>query len=181
VFGTDGALQGVPRSAFGRTVMSITSWWFMQGTTEHIKLYRFGPPQGIIHYVLWVSGGCIAPSSRVYRWLLKVGDEGGLAIWRGLTLFIGVPLLPYIVDQGDTLYISGHLCESIHYLLWLRWVFQHWIGSSPKLAPSCMRGPSLVTFCWLPWSCAWEFKSALVTSYRGSRYDPWTTYQRPFR
>lgn len=50
----------------------------MQGTAEHNELYKFGPPRGVIPYILWVSGGCIALSLTVYKGLLKVGNEGPL-------------------------------------------------------------------------------------------------------
>jgi hypothetical protein len=60
--------------------MSIATRWFMLCTTEHNKLYRFGPSKGVIPYVLWVFGDCIALSLRVYNELLKVGDEGYLVI-----------------------------------------------------------------------------------------------------
>jgi hypothetical protein len=35
--------------------------------TKHKRLYRFGPPQGVIPYISWVSGGCIALRSGVYK------------------------------------------------------------------------------------------------------------------
>lgn len=60
--------------------MSIVARWFVRGTMEHNKLYRFGPPQDVIAYVLCISRGCIALDSRVYKRFLKVGDEGDLAI-----------------------------------------------------------------------------------------------------
>jgi hypothetical protein len=52
----------------------------MWGTTKNDELYRFGPPRGVIPYIMWVFGGCIALDLRVYKRFLKMGDEGGLAI-----------------------------------------------------------------------------------------------------
>jgi hypothetical protein len=61
------ALTGVPQSAFGTTTMSIVARWSVLSTTEHNELCRFGLPQGVIPYILWVPRGCIALSLRVYR------------------------------------------------------------------------------------------------------------------
>jgi hypothetical protein len=55
VFGTVGALRGVPHNAFGMTTMSIAAQWFMQGTMRHDKLYKFRPPRGAIPYIMCVS------------------------------------------------------------------------------------------------------------------------------
>jgi hypothetical protein len=51
-FGTDGALRGIPRSAFGRTTTSIATQWFVRGMMGYSKLYRFGPLECVIPYVL---------------------------------------------------------------------------------------------------------------------------------
>lgn len=52
VFGTDGALRGVPCSAFERASTSIITRWFIRGTMKHDKLYRFGPLRGVIPYIM---------------------------------------------------------------------------------------------------------------------------------
>jgi hypothetical protein len=52
VFGTDGALQGIPRSAFGRTSTLITAQWFVRSTPGQRELDMFGPLDRIIPYVL---------------------------------------------------------------------------------------------------------------------------------
>lgn len=52
VFGTDGALWGVPCSVFGRTTRSIAGRWFVRDTTEHNGLYRFGSLERVIPYAL---------------------------------------------------------------------------------------------------------------------------------
>jgi hypothetical protein len=52
VFGTDDALWGIPRSAFRRIAKSIAARWFVLGTTEHNRIYRFGPPRRVIPYIL---------------------------------------------------------------------------------------------------------------------------------
>lgn len=65
MFGIDDALWGVPHSAFERTIMSIVARWFVLGKMKHNGLYKFGPSRGVIPYVLWVSGGCVALSSGI--------------------------------------------------------------------------------------------------------------------
>jgi hypothetical protein len=43
---------GVPHNAFGRTAITITALWFVQGTTEHNELYMFESSRGVIPYAL---------------------------------------------------------------------------------------------------------------------------------
>jgi hypothetical protein len=41
----------------------------------HDKLFKFGPPRGVIPYVIWVFV-VVLPWFMDYKWMLKVGDEG---------------------------------------------------------------------------------------------------------
>jgi hypothetical protein len=52
VFGADSTLRGIPHSAFERMAKSIAARWFVQSTMEHSGLYRFGPLERVIPYVL---------------------------------------------------------------------------------------------------------------------------------
>jgi hypothetical protein len=51
-FGTDDALQDIPRSAFGWFAKLIVARWFVQGTMKHKELDRFGPLDRVTPNVL---------------------------------------------------------------------------------------------------------------------------------
>ena len=82
VFGTDGALQGIPRSAFGRTSTLITAQWFVRSTPGQRELDMFGPLDRVIPYGLRVCGGCIALglsiTSDCWRLKMTVADDSSL-------------------------------------------------------------------------------------------------------
>lgn len=106
VFGTNGALWVVPRSAFERTTTSIATRCFVQDTTEHKKNYTCSDHQrrntlsSVGFWRLYCSGfkGLQAISKvRRRRWSSNLG---GLAIQQGLSFLLGFSQ-PYIANLED--------------------------------------------------------------------------------
>jgi hypothetical protein len=104
--------------------------------TKHNELYRFGPPRGVIPYVLW---GFLRLYCSKFKDLQVIAeDRRGRLFYNlaGSNLSIEVPSQPYIHDLGD---IPVHIGALMHvYLLLARIVpvFQVARWPLPQLAPT---------------------------------------------
>jgi hypothetical protein len=76
VFSLDCALRGSPRSAFGRTTMSITTRWVHVGACRNTgSLYMFRPHECVIPYIMCGAEYRIALNLHITGGLWMMKDE----------------------------------------------------------------------------------------------------------
>ena len=105
MFGTGSTPRGISCGDFSTGLGQHVARWFRTGQDEHEGLYRFGPPEGVIPYVLCVAD-CIDMCAHDYN---VFNCEGEACLYRG------VPNPPYI-DGGFQGYRSSRIRKTPIYL-----------------------------------------------------------------
>jgi hypothetical protein len=158
MFSTACALWGSPHSAFGRTTTSITAWWYVRMHVGTHGLYRFGPRECVIPYILWGVGCLIAPSLRI------TGGYGGE--WKNS--YRPNSRRDSVFDRGTSAAIYSWLeiypfTNHEAYLTLSKSIF-YCVSASDLLESSCFL-PSYLSNILL-FGCAWDTSSEHQQSFR---------------